>query len=77
MNTILNTVKLKQLVSKWSFWRPIIAIVSGGFLGFLYYHFIGCSGGSCPITSNPYSSIIVGGLFGLFIVTSPCSRGKC
>jgi hypothetical protein len=77
MDTNLNTYKLKQLVSRWSFWKPVVGIAAGGFLGFLYYYYIGCSSGSCTITSNPYSSIIFGSLFGLFVVSSPCSRGKC
>jgi Family of unknown function (DUF6132) len=38
----------------------IISILIGGGLGWLYYHFIGCNSGSCPITSNPWSSIIFG-----------------
>jgi hypothetical protein len=34
--------------------------------GFLYWRFIGCSGGSCPITSHWYSSAFVGALLGYF-----------
>ena len=26
----------------------------GGALGYAYYYFIGCTSGSCPLTSNPY-----------------------
>lgn len=54
-----------------------MGIAIGGIIGFLYYYFIGCSSGSCAITSNPYVSIIWGGLMGLFIVKNPCARGKC
>jgi hypothetical protein len=33
--------------------------------GYAYYYFIGCSAGNtCPITSNPLSSMAYGGLLG-------------
>lgn len=38
----------------------IIASIIGGILGYIYYKTIGCSSGTCPITSNPYASIIYG-----------------
>lgn len=59
------------------FWKPFLGIAIGGLAGFLYYYFVGCSSGSCAITSNPYMSIVYGGLLGLFVVKSPCSRGRC
>ena len=33
--------------------------------GFLYYYYIGCLGGTCPITSNPYTSTGYGALIGI------------
>ena len=36
--------------------------------GYLYYHFIGCRSGSCSITSNPYMSMIWGGLMGYLLL---------
>ena len=39
----------------------------GGFLGFLYYRFVGCSTGSCPLTSNPYASTLYGIVLGALI----------
>jgi len=44
--------------------KIIIGIVLGGVIGFLYYRFVGCSSGTCPITSNPFSSIIYGAVIG-------------
>lgn len=42
----------------------IIGSLIGGAGGFTYYYFVGCSNGTCPITSNPYISIIYGTLLG-------------
>lgn len=39
--------------------------VLGAAFGFLYYKFIGCSTGACPITSNPVISTMYGALVGL------------
>ena len=42
----------------------IIGAVVGGAIGYAAYRFIGCSSGACPITSNPFVSILVGALLG-------------
>jgi hypothetical protein len=68
---------IKDFFKSGNFWKPFLGISLGGLAGFLYYYFVGCSSGNCAITSNPYMSIVYGGLFGLFIVKSPCSRGRC
>lgn len=44
--------------------RLVIGIVVGGLLGYGMYRFIGCSIGTCPITSNPWVSTIVGMVIG-------------
>lgn len=44
-----------------------IFIIIGLIGGYLYWRFVGCSTGSCPLKSNPYYMIIVGGLFGYLI----------
>lgn len=42
----------------------IVGIIVGGILGFAYYHFIGCSSGTCAITSKPLNSSVYGMLMG-------------
>jgi len=68
---------LKDFFKSKNFWRPFLGITLGGIAGFSYYYYVGCSTGSCAITSSPYISTIYGGLFGYLIVNSPCSRGRC
>lgn len=46
----------------------VIGAAIGGGLGYLYYRLVGCSTGSCPITSNPFISSIYGAVFGLLVV---------
>lgn len=41
-----------------------LAVLGGGAAGFAYYFFIGCTGGACPITSNPYISTVYGAAIG-------------
>ena len=50
--------------------KIILGIVIGAGLGFLYYRFIGCSTGACPITRNPFSSMIYGALIGGLLTLS-------
>ncbi|MBK5719592.1 hypothetical protein JGH11_01775 [Dysgonomonas sp. Marseille-P4677] len=52
-------------------WTYLVGAISGGITGYLYWYFIGCSSGTCPITASPVNSIawgvIMGGLlFSLF-----------
>ncbi len=45
-----------------------IPVIVGGAGGYLYYYFIGCTSGSCPITGNPYISTVYGGLIGALFI---------
>lgn len=63
---------IKELLRSWYFWKPVSAVILGGLAGFLYYFYIGCASGTCGITSNPFSSILMGGAMGYFIANSPC-----
>ena len=45
----------------------IIGKLVGSVAGFLYYHFVGCASGTCPITSNPYLTVGYGALMGYLL----------
>jgi hypothetical protein len=46
----------------------IIGMIFGSFAGYAYYHFVGCNSGACPITSNPYISVIYGAVLGYLLI---------
>lgn len=50
--------------------KLIIGAAIGGFLGYLYHKKIGCSTGTCPITSSKNGSTIYGAIIGLLISSS-------
>ena len=60
----------REFFRSWNFWRPFLGVAVGGTGGFLYYYFIGCNSGTCPITRTPYGSILMGGLLGYLILSS-------
>lgn len=48
-------------------WLKITGIGVGTLAGYLYYHYVGCVSGTCPITSNPYRMMIYGALIGYLV----------
>lgn len=60
---------VKEFLRSKYFWKPFIGIIAGGLVGFLYYYFIGCTSGTCSITSSPYGSVFMGSLLG-FLITA-------
>lgn len=42
----------------------ILGIIVGALGGYVYYYFVGCSSGSCSITSRPLNSTVYGALMG-------------
>jgi len=44
-----------------------IGIALGAVGGYLYYYYIGCHSGTCPINSNPYISTLWGAIIGYLL----------
>ena len=55
--------------------KRALPVLGGAVLGYAYYYFIGCTGGTCPITSNPYISTVYGAIAGL-ILSMPGKKKK-
>ena len=54
----------------------VTGAVIGAVAGWLYWRYIGCASGSCPITARPLSSTIYGALMGalLFHAIAPVKK---
>ena len=50
--------------------RIAIGVVVGAGLGFAWYKLVGCSTGTCPLTSNSVISTLYGGIVGGLIASS-------
>ncbi|MEG0011783.1 MAG: DUF6132 family protein [Muribaculaceae bacterium] len=59
---------MKTIFSKYL--KAIIGGVIGVIGGFLYWFYIGCSTGTCPITSSPVISTIWGAIIGALLLSS-------
>ncbi|HBT18622.1 MAG TPA: hypothetical protein DEA52_01045 [Clostridiaceae bacterium] len=56
----------KSLQRRKRIMKIALGIVIGGLAGYLYYYFIGCDG-TCPISSNPWRSIVYGSVMGTLL----------
>ncbi|MDO9512670.1 MAG: DUF6132 family protein [Bacteroidales bacterium] len=70
----MSSEEKKSVCPQWAvklrkqFTLPSIIGVSAGIIaGYFYYREIGCKGGSCPITSNPWLTILWGAIMGFLI----------
>jgi hypothetical protein len=45
----------------------LLLIVPGAILGYLYWYYIGCNSGTCPITSVWYNSALWGAVMGYLV----------
>ena len=56
---------MKFLTKPWL--RPVLGITLGALAGLGYYYLIGCGSGTCPITANPFTTMIYTALAGLLL----------
>ena len=56
--------------------KMILGVVGGGVLGYLWYRVVGCSTGTCPLTSNPYIGTLYGAVLGMLMTGAALSGGK-
>ena len=45
-------------------WTYILGSLLGAIAGYLYWRYVGCSSGTCPITSSPFMSTVYGIVMG-------------
>ena len=55
--------------------RDLIGIILGAIAGFLYWKLVGCSNGTCMITSKPINSTLYGAVMG-FLVAGIFTKDK-
>lgn len=67
----LNTVKKHLRENLWQWALMAIGLIGG----FLYWHFIGCLSGTCPLQSAWYFSTLWGGLLGWFLGGAISGKG--
>lgn len=51
-------------------WAYLVGAAAGGVGGYFYWLYVGCSTGTCPITSSPIMSTIVGALMGSLLFST-------
>ena len=68
---------MKKSIKKWL--RPVLFTLGGALTGFMYYTLVGCSTGSCAITSNPFTSMAYMGLMGWLLsgILGTGCKGTC
>lgn len=58
------------------YWLLVVGFVVGAVGGWMYWRFVGCLGGSCPIWSNMYIATGYGGLLGFLLAGLVPTRKK-
>jgi len=69
MNSLNGGIYMDK-IKKWfknKWFRRASFVMAGALVGFAYYYFIGCSGNTCPLTSNPYTTVGYGSFLGLVL----------
>ena len=68
MNKIIIMLKKSSLY--------LIGGIVGGLGGYLYWYYVGCNSGTCPITSSPSMSVIWGAMMGALLFSMFSTKKK-
>lgn len=77
INNTTPNGKIREMLKSRNFRISLIATAIGSIAGFLFYYFGELNPGEAFSLSKAMIGALWGGLLGLFIVNSPCSRGRC
>lgn len=73
---IANSMKNNQFLKRFLSLKFILGLVIGAALGYAYFYFIGCKGGSCPLWASPWRSTLVGMVFGGVLMFDGSTKNK-
>lgn len=59
---------MKNIMGKYG--MVAFGVVVGAIAGFAYWHFIGCTSGTCAITSKPVNSTLYGAIMGGLLLSA-------
>lgn len=62
----------REILRSWYFWKPVLSLVGGALIGFMFYYLQACDKPGCPINADVWQNIISGAFIGYFIVNRPC-----
>jgi len=68
----VNDPRWKLLIAKRHF-RVAIGLLAGALVGLIYWKFVACKSGTCPLTSNPFKSVIVFAFMGAMMAWDKAS----
>lgn len=57
-----------MMTRNWMLW--VGGIILGATAGYMYWYYIGCVSGTCPITSSPVNSTLYGSVMGGLLVNT-------
>ncbi len=63
-----------KIIRKWS--KITLPVIIGAAGGYLYYHYVGCVSGTCPITGNPWLSTAYGAFAGSLFISIKSKKAK-
>jgi hypothetical protein len=60
-------LRLKEFLMGSTWRKRILYSLLGALGGYAYYYYIGCCAGTCPISSNPWISMVYGAGMGIIL----------